>query len=388
MANMRLFLLVSVLFIHHGVFAEKFSLPKSFENGEVADALDFNSNFESIRDEINDNAPWRNHDSAGVLYIDVDCSQDVNALRKAYHANMDAEHLSFSISGSCATALFFTSQVNSKGETFWAEYQPKNKIIEFRPKVEGGTYTLLPVDIDGREITSLYASFGNGFYFNGANIQMGRDDSYGVLYSRNSNGGLTRSKIIGKGSESSRSLTYGVIVQYGASAYLIDVDVSKVSSGVYTRQSGSVRTYMLNADASYRGLWLTAGGMFESRGQLSVDAPEAIVMSGGSLNASVKSVTGSITLYDASATLWFDAPGTLDSDIFVYWSRLTILTDPDNTETVNNLASLTESELSSRFSCYGLSFLDIDSLDVRNQGDKQCLDNEGWNQMIKDSDYQ
>lgn len=354
-------------------------LPKSFEDGEVAEAIDFNNNFEAIRDEINSNAPWRNQDISGVLHIDVNCNEDVNALRNAYHANMDAPFLSFTIEGSCTTALFHISSTNSEGVISWVEVQPKNKVVAFGSKVEGTPFTLLPMNVDGREISQLYASFGSGYYFNDAIIQMGADDVYGVLFSRNSNGGLMRSKVIGKGSAS------GIVVQYGASAYLTDVQVSEVGYGVYLRQAGSLRTFQLEVNASTSGLFVRNGGMVESRGGLKLTAPSAINMYGGTLVANVESVTGSISLYNASVELTYDnSGGTLDSDVSVNHSNLTIITDPTLTN-ANNLTSLTETTLTSRFTCYGLSFLEIDSLVVNNQGDKGCIDNLRWSQIIKAS---
>tara|TARA_B110000090_G_scaffold121899_1_gene135194 strand:- start:306 stop:1583 length:1278 start_codon:yes stop_codon:yes gene_type:complete len=382
--KIKFLIIVSFLFIHNVAATENFTLPKSFEDGEVAEAVDFNNNFEAIRDEINMNAPWRNHDVSGVLEIEVNCSNDVNALRTAFQANMDADNLSFVIEGSCATALFNISATDSEGVVSWTVVQPKNKVVEFRGKDEDSFYTLLPVNVDGREITNLYASFGTGYYFRNAIIQMGADDKYGVLYSRNSNGGLTNSKIIGKGADNPGAT--GVIVQYGASAYFMEVEVSEVAYGVYVRQAGSLRTYQLDVSATTRAMFVLNGGKIESRGGLKLKAPQALWMNGGSLNGSVAYIQGSINLFNATVDLEYDyGGGTLDSDVAVNWSRLTIVTDPNSSGDVNNLPSLTESVLSSRFTCYGLSFLDIDSLDVRNQGDKKCLDNAGWNQIIKAS---
>ena len=363
------------------VFSDNFSLPKTFENGETADAIDFNNNFEAIRDEINLNAPWRNHDVSGMLEIEVNCSTDVNALRTAFHANMDAPFLSFVIEGSCATALFHISSTDSEGVVTWTEVQPKNKVVAFSGK-DQNIYTLLPVNVDGREITNLYASFGSGYYFNNAIIQMGADDNYGVLYSRNSNGGLTNTKIIGKGVDNPNAS--GIIVQYGASAYFDSVEVSEVAYGLYVRQAGSLRTYQLDITATTSALFVRNGGKIESRGGLELKGPEALKMYGGTLLGSVSLIQGSITLFEATVELDYEyGGGILDSDVAVNWSRLTIVTDPNSSGDVNNLPGLTESVLTSRFACYGLSFLDIDSLAVRNQSGNQCVDNEGWNLIIK-----
>ena len=315
-----------------------------------------------------------------MLHIDVNCNTDVNALRKAYQANMDAPHLSFDIEGNCHAALFHISSTNNEGVVSWVEVQPMNKVVVFKSKVEGTPFRLIPMDVDGREISQLYASFGSGYYFQDAIIQLGADDLYGVLFSRNSNGGLMRSKVIGKGKDS-----IGIVIQYGASAYLTDVQVSEVSAGVYLRQAGSLRTYELEADASSYGLFVRNGGMIESRGGLKLIAPSAIKMYGGTLVASVESVIGSISLLSASVELTYDNPeGIFDSDVSVNHSNLTIVTDPTLTN-ANNLPSLTETVLNSRFSCDGLSFLEIDSLVVTNQGNNGCIDNLRWNDVIKAS---
>ena len=95
--------------------AEEILIPKTFVNGEIADATDFNANnnylIERIKetktdiDELLANARWNNADEKGAVVKSVDCSANQSALIEAYHAHAHEDHLVFELTGATHVSL-------------------------------------------------------------------------------------------------------------------------------------------------------------------------------------------------------------------------------------------------------------------------------------------
>ncbi|MAD08367.1 MAG: hypothetical protein CMP86_13250, partial [Gammaproteobacteria bacterium] len=105
--------------------AAELAVPKTFVNGEVADADDFNSNntylIEKISeektriDELLTNARWKNALDHGAIIKKVDCTSNQSALIEAYHANAHEDHLQFNLTGSCFGAYRYMQEITEDG---------------------------------------------------------------------------------------------------------------------------------------------------------------------------------------------------------------------------------------------------------------------------------
>ena len=80
---MKFLLVTLALAFHVSTQADTLSIPKIFQHGEVAEAADFNQNFEYLRDHVDSNASWLNRNLEGIKEVNVDCSSDKDALRMA-----------------------------------------------------------------------------------------------------------------------------------------------------------------------------------------------------------------------------------------------------------------------------------------------------------------
>ena len=83
-------------------------VPKIFEDGEVAEAADFNANFDYLEDKItalNEGAPWISGTPDGSKFVEVDCSSDPAALVQAYQDNVGIRQLVLAAKGDCYGAL-------------------------------------------------------------------------------------------------------------------------------------------------------------------------------------------------------------------------------------------------------------------------------------------
>ena len=126
MNNIKMkFLLVTLALVFHvSTQADTLSIPKIFEDGEVAEAADFNQNFEYLRDQIDSNASWINTNSEGTKEVNVDCSIDQDALRLAFQANVHVSAVSYYGTGTCFGALDYTPIVAEDGTTSYGRIFP------------------------------------------------------------------------------------------------------------------------------------------------------------------------------------------------------------------------------------------------------------------------
>ncbi len=347
------------------------TLPKTFENGEVADAEDFNANFNYLKSQIaeqqiqlsdvSDNAPWLNRSSGGDKEIEVDCSLDADALRVAYHANLSERHLVFVITGSCLGSIHYLPYEDESGELVWGEIQPKNQVLAISGN-EGAK--IIPRVAHGESRAGLVVSFGNGIYINGVDIEMGDDDNYAILFSRNSNGGFSDGTITGLGSGASSA---GIRLQYGASAYL-QGEVTGVDYGVYGVNPGSIRMLGLSVTADIIAI-TSDGGQIMSQWGGTYKAPTALYLANG---AQAKIEDGADLIGNLSVNSRATANITLGS------LTGTVVIDTANLELSGNIPA----DIVTKVSCSGLSQLQIDGVNINNNDSNQCLDKAAWNSLI------
>ena len=345
------------------------TLPKTFQNGEVADAEDFNANFNYLKSQIaeqqiqlsdvSDNAPWLNRTSGGDKEIEVDCSLDADALRVAYHANLSERHLAFVITGSCLGSIHYTPYEDESGELVWGEIQPKNQVLEIAGN-EGAK--IIPRVAHGESRAGFVASFGNGIYINGVDIEMGADDSYAILFSRNSNGGFGEGTITGLGSGASEA---GIILQYGASAYL-QGEVTGVDYGVYGVNPGSIRMLSLSVTADIVAV-TSDGGQIRSQWGGSYTAPTALNLANGAQARIEADLIGNLSVTSGTT-----------ADINLGSLTGTVVIDTANLALSGNIPA----DIVTKVSCSGLSQLQIDGVNINNNDSNQCLDKAAWSSLI------
>ena len=372
--------------------AAELAVPKTFVNGEVADADDFNSNntylIEKISeektriDELLTNARWKNALDHGAIIKKVDCTSNQSALIEAYHANAHEDHLQFNLTGSCFGAYRYMQEITEDGPSEIGQLQPKNQVVGLisdttvdpsnRAKIVPRTL------IADREyyVAGLVSSFGNGLYVTNIDIQMGADDNVGVLFSRSSNGSLTDVSI--KGAAEPAVTQEGVRIQRGAAAYIggsgDKAVIEDVAKGVVLRDQAmgfiygsqkifaSVNGINQFLDGSLR-LGLTGGGK--------ISAPTAIELNGGKGLVYVDSsslIDGDITLIDSELNISI-AKFNPSATIYVQSSTLKIQSD-DSGMTVD------------RVSCAGLNEVSIPNLSMSNNNGNGCLDIASWKTLI------
>lgn len=93
-----------------------------FENGQLANADDINSNFQVLNDKLKMvfDDPAERENQWNQLYIDVDCSEDQYALQTAFSENLYKDRIAFVIEGVCVfdQALDIASRfISFEGET-------------------------------------------------------------------------------------------------------------------------------------------------------------------------------------------------------------------------------------------------------------------------------
>lgn len=375
------YFLVIVAFglIPFGAQSAELALPKIFKNGEVADADDFNANFDYLQgviaehaEQLGDvakNAPWLNRGYGGVSKeLEVDCNQDPDALRVAYQANIHERHLSIRIAGACIGAIDQVEVVDPEGQVFWSPIQSMNQVLSIhignpdeKPRAK-----LIPRTMGDISRVGLVSSFGNGLYLNNLDIEMGADDTWGVLYSRNSNGGLSDVTVTGHPEGGAGQI--GVMVQFGASAYL-QTTITGVDYGVYGNKAGSIRILWSDVTASI----------------------SAIEMDGGELHLHATAMTApaALILADGAQALGTWQPLSLNGDLSVNSGSLAKLRNLSITGSISLDSAIVElsgggipADMNSKVSCRGLSQLEIEGQNIKNNNGNLCLDKAAWNSLI------
>ena len=385
---------IFLTFVPGWASAAEMSVPKSFVNGEVANAEDFNSNnnylIEKISEEkakvedLLEKARWKNAGVNGAVTKTIDCTTNQNALIEAYHENAHEDHLIFLLTGSCFGAYRFVEEVNDDGETEIYQTQPKNQVVNIisDPTVDSSNRAkLVPRTLSADKeyyVAGLVSSFGNGLYITNIDIEMGADDQWGVLYSRSSNGGLTDVSI--KGAAEPTGAHIGVLIQNGAAAYIggssANAIIEGVEEGIKLRGEAMASIYgslKINADT---GIDTFNGGTFQLSlyGDGKITAPAAIKMNQGgqafinNTNTSV-SIDGAISVSSGSISIFGSTTLSPTSTIQVNSSTLNIWHDNSGIE-------------ADRVTCSGPSIVGIAGLSMANNGGNRCLDQAAWKTLI------
>ncbi len=386
---------VFLLFLPITLSAEEVSIPKTFVNGEIADATDFNTNNNYLIDKIVEtkadianivaNARWANSDESGAVVKTIDCSANQSALIEAYHAHVHEDYMIFLLTGSCFGAYRFIEEVGENDEVVVNMVQPKNQVVALisdRTVNPSNRAKLIPRKlVADREyfIAGLVSSFGNGLYINDIDIEMGADDSWGVLFSRSSNGDLTNVSIKGDGESGN---PYGVFIQNGAAAYIGGNDETSLIEGVDTGiQFNGVAMANITGTAKIEGnnfgISTFYGGTFRLslRGDGKLAAPTAIRLQKGgqawvnNINETV-SIDGDISLESSTLTI---GGNTILSD------TSSIAVNEGGTLTIWNENSGIEA---SRITCTGPSYVNIAAISMQNNDGNGCLDRFAWKSLI------
>jgi hypothetical protein len=383
--KMRWKTVLTVMIISSQLNAAELEIPKVFINGEVANANDFNLNsnylVENLKEDrtkieaLEANARWKNSDESGVVNIEVDCTTNQSALVEAYQSNPSVDHIGFIITGSCFGSIASVQEVGDEGQPVLGQIQPKNQVVYIKPNLETDPTNRAKIvprkltDQNGDNFVSgMFSSFGNGLYLTNLDIEMGADDSYAVLYSRSSNGGLSNVTITGP-AEPNNLYQRGVVVQNGASAYIDSSSITGVDRGV--SMLGESFVYLINATIiAQNGVRTFNGGTFSSLVSdiTSTDGTAISMNQGGQGYIVAGSIQGAVAL-DKSSLYWRSPVPTNVSMIELRSAHLTVLNaDQGFTEGL--------------FKCYGLSSVNVNGLSLRNNNGNGCLDDEGWGSII------
>lgn len=376
--------------------AQELAVPKAFVNGEVADANDFNANNNYLVEKIEEektridqllaNARWNNADESGSIVKRIDCTTNQLALVEAYQANAYEDQLTFLLTGSCFGAYHWLQDVNDEGALVVSgQIQPKNQVVALIS--DKTTNPSNRAKIVPRKLTSdrdyfaagILSSFGNGLYLTGLDIEMGVDDSWGILFSRSSNGDATDVSISGNPDSSKAQI--GVLIQNGAAAYIGTQTVASSIDGVAT------------------GIQMLGESMGNIYGNLTITATNGLKsFNGGTFQLSLSEdgkITGSGSAIDmnqgAQGFINNDTSGvSIEGNISVSGSSLsiggnTIFKDDAliglNSSTLN-IWNANSGISADRISCSGPSFTGVAGLSMNNNDGNGCLDQAGWKTLI------
>ncbi|MDG1113794.1 MAG: hypothetical protein P8N63_08490 [Pseudomonadales bacterium] len=387
---------LTVMMISTQLSAGELEIPKVFINGEVADANDFNLNndylidiieAEKIRtDELLSNARWKNATAEGAISKKIDCTTNQSALIEAYHASVSDDYLDFLLTGSCFGAYRFVQTVDDEDQPTVYQVQPKNQVVSIssdKTTNPNNRAKLIPRKITADRdyfATGLVSSFGNGLYLTDLEIEMGADDSWGILFSRSSNGGVTDVAIKGNAEPSRRQV--GIQIQNGAAAYVGGqnegkASIESVAAGISMLGQSRANIYgSLIINAQEQGLAAFNGGSFQlslsSGGKVTGPASVQLNQGGqGWINSSTAdvSIDGNIAISSSSLTI---GGSTVISDSAIIGLQ-------DSTLNIYNDNSGISSD---RITCTGPSFAAVNGLSMNNSNGNGCLDQPGWNVLI------
>jgi hypothetical protein len=392
----------TVMIISTQLSAGELEIPKVFVNGEVADAIDFNLNNDYLidkiegeivrTDELLSNARWKNAGEQGFITKKIDCTTNQSALIEAYHASVSEDNLSFLLTGSCFGAYRFVQTVDAEGQPTVDQVQPMNQVVSIssdkttdpnnRAKIVPRKITAGGIDYF---LASLVSSFGNGLYLSDLEIEMGANDSWAVLYSRSSNGGLTDVAIKGN-AEPSREQT-GVLIQNGAAAYIggqieDKASIEGVATGIRMASESMANIYgSLVINAQEQGISTFNGGTFV----LTLSAGGKVAVAEGGVAAISLNDGGEGFITSSTADVSIDGNIIVDNSS-LHISGSTVISDSAridvwfgaNLKILNDNSGIT----SDRLSCSGPSYAAVNGLQMNNSNGNGCLDGSSWQVLI------
>ena len=352
-------------------------VPKIFEDGEVAEAADFNANFDYLEDKItalNEGAPWISGTPDGSKFVEVDCSSDPAALVQAYQDNVGTRQLVLAAKGDCYGALDLIPFTNEDGEPAVSFIQTKSQSVTIFPQ-DFSVLKIIPRPItsgdDNYLVARLVSSFGSMISVSNLTVQLGADDSWGLLFSRSSNGSVSDVEIIGA-AETNQSQV-GIRVQNGANTYLVNSSIKGVSDGLIVMNGATVNlSGEIVIEATTRGIWgfIEASIQALLSGNSSITSPEAVALTLGSTGwfSGGATINGNIGVGDSSFVLQGNVVVSENTSINLYNSSFNLWgADAE-------VAGLTVD----MFSCGGPSNVGVTGLEFTNQNGNGCLDGAGW----------
>ena len=370
------FLLATLAFSFQvSIQAETLSIPKIFEDGEVAEAADFNQNFEYLRNQIDSNASWLNRDLEGAKEVNVDCSDDPDALRLAYQKNSHVRTIAFYVTGACYGALNYIPVSGEDGTTSWGFISPPGQAFMIASdKNASSKVTIIPRSAHGLEKAYLGTTYGGAMSLQRVDITMGADDNFGVLIYTGSTAEINSISVNGSGNN-----PLGIDVVDGSVLQLSgDSEVKGVRQAIRVKNNSLVRNKgTIHAEGKVHALALDGSGWVDDDnvgqvghthldGSLFMENRALATLNALLVGAKIRILSASKANINYFGSLRFEAEVELSS------SGLTIVTGTGGNSNYDI----------SRFSCYGMSELNIENLDVRNQGGKNCLDDTAWNTVI------
>ena len=380
---MRAAISLLFLFFTNGILGEEISVPKTFVDGEVAEAADFNANFDYLEEKVkalSDGAPWLVANRTGATRVEVDCSSDPMALVDAYQANMTVRHLNLAAKGDCYGAIDLFAYTDDDDLPTVTNLQTKGQAYAIFPQ-DGATLKIIPRPIVVGESTyylsRLYASFGNMLGVSNLTLEMGVDDSYALLFSRSSNGDVVGVEIVGATDPTGDQ--NGIRIQNGANTYVGNVTISGVLNGVSISTGASLNVYgLIDIRASNYGIGLFNGGFingrFDSESSISGDVNAINFNLGGVafLNGDGQFVDGAISL-SGGATLAIFGDLSVGEN-----TRFSVQQSTLYGWTTAETSGITVDMLS----CQGSSLVAVIDLELRNQANSGCLDQVGWAELM------
>jgi len=228
MKNKLSLLLSTVILLSSNTFAEK--VPNIFTPNTPAKAAEVNENFDFLV-----------HKSMGANLVDgevelaIDCTTNSAALNEAYAEHVNYRNLNFSIKGNCYGDI--TVKRTFDGDSNWEgnSYQVAGQTISIYPQ-DGQVAGLIPNDLSDK--VAIWGGFGGGLYLNDLTITLSANNwDYGAAFSRNGQGAVNNVTIIGPDTPNGA----GIWLQEGAQAYILGVDISKVTWGVFAHNNSAVR---------------------------------------------------------------------------------------------------------------------------------------------------
>lgn len=356
-------------------------VPKIFADGEVAEAADFNANFDYLEGKItalNEGAPWISGTPDGSKLIEVDCSSDPAALVEAYQDNVGIRQLVLAAKGDCYGALDLIPYTNENDEPTVGFIQTKSQSVTIFPQ-DFSILKIIPRPItagdDNYLVARLVSSFGSMISVSNLSIQLGEDDSWGLLFSRSSNGSVSDVEIIGA-AETSQSQV-GIRVQNGANTYLVNSSIKNVDDGLVVMNGATVNlSGEIVIEAASRGIWgfIEASVQALLSGNSSITAPDAVALTLGStswLNGGA-TINGNISVGDSSFVIQSNVVVSENTSINLYNSSFNAWgMDAE-------IAGLTLD----MFSCGGPSNVGVAGLEFTPETGNGCLDSAGWSSVI------
>lgn len=210
-----------------GVFSQ--TVPNIFTPNTPANAAEVNENFDLLASKS-----MGMNLIDGEVEVDVDCTSDAAALNKAYAENVNYKDLNFRIKGDCYGDITVSRTLDGDNNWEGNSYQVASQSINISPQ-EGQTAGLIPNDLSGK--VAIWGGFGGGLYLSDITITLADDWDYGAAFSRSGHGSVINVTIIGPDTPNGA----GIWVQEGAQAYILGVDISKVTWGIHGNNNAAIR---------------------------------------------------------------------------------------------------------------------------------------------------